>query len=265
MTYRPASGGRSVAIPNRLKLFVFALPALALVLVAFVWPISLALMKSAENSELRQALPHVAAQLRAWDGSGLPPESSQAALANDLVLAAAGRRQPGHSRRLNMEIPGFSALLQKTARDFTTTDQHIAHRRSAAANRRTMGRTTLLAGLAARISGFVTDLYFLTTRDRSATRRCGRGCPRPRRPASAYVEVILRSLSVAALTVTIAALILAYPMSFTCLLPCGQCCRCVAVVGCFCRSGAPRWSEPPPGWCCCNVRGWSTRRFSASG
>jgi putative spermidine/putrescine transport system permease protein len=210
MTYRPASGGRSVAVPNRLKLFVFALPALALVLVAFVWPISLALMKSAENSELRQALPHVAAQLRAWDGSGLPPESSQGALANDLVLAAAGRRLGLASRRLNMEIPGFSALLQKTARDLQqpTSTSHIDDRLRQIDAR--WGEPRYWLGLQ-RASWFVTDLYFLTAID---LRRDDTGAvvpaPEDRR---LYVEVILRSLSVA-LTVTIAALILAYPMSY---------------------------------------------------
>jgi putative spermidine/putrescine transport system permease protein len=210
MTYRPASGGRSVAVPNRLKLFVFALPALALVLVAFLWPISLALMKSAENSELRRALPHVAAQLRAWDGSGLPPESSQAALADDLVLAAAGRQIGLASRLLNMEIPGFSALLQKTARDLQqpASTSRIEDRLRQIDAR--WGEPSYWLALQ-RASWFVTDLYFLAAID---LRRDDTGAvvpaPEDRR---LYVEVILRSLSVA-LTVTIAALILAYPMSY---------------------------------------------------
>jgi putative spermidine/putrescine transport system permease protein len=210
MKSRAASGVRSVAVSHRLKLFVFALPALALVLIAFVWPISLALLKSIENGEMRRVLPHAAAQLRAWDGSGLPPESIQAVLADDLVRAAAERRLGLVSRRLNAEIPGFSALLQKTARDLQqpASASRIEDRLRQIDARWAEPRYWL--GLQ-RASRTVTDLYFLTAID---LRRDDAGAvipaPEDRR---LYVDVILRSLSVA-LTVTTVALILAYPMSY---------------------------------------------------
>ena len=101
---------------TRLLAFVLALPAVALVMLALVIPLLLAFATAIRDPELRDALPHSAELLRAWDGIGLPPEPVFAALSREL-RAAEGRQSLGAlTRRMNFERSGMRGLLLRAAR-----------------------------------------------------------------------------------------------------------------------------------------------------
>lgn len=193
---------------NAARLFLFAVPALVLVIGAFCWPIGLAFLRSVENVEVRASFPQAAAALRQWDGQGLPDPNTQALFAGELVAAAKARAIGTPSRRLNMEFSGFSGLLQKTIRLMPSTGGQNAEALIAADPR--WGEPRYWLALRRASAGF-TDHYFLTAFD---LRRDDAGnvvaAPEDR---SLYVGVGLRTLAVA-VSVTALCLLVAYPMSF---------------------------------------------------
>lgn len=196
------------SLRSQVRLALFALPALLLVLGAFGWPIALAFLRSIENGELRAALPQSAALMRSWDGAGLPPEATREVFAKELATAGRDRTLGAPSRRLNMEISGFPALLQKTARMLQSAPAPADASLAAIDPRWDEPRYWLALQRASRA---FTDLYFLTAID---LRRDDAGAivaaPEER---SLYVTVGLRTLATA-LAVTALCLLIAYPMSY---------------------------------------------------
>lgn len=91
-------------------------PLSALILVAFVLPLSLLLWRAIDNAELAEALPATAPLIREWDGAGLPPVSVQRAFAAELAAASGGDGFGRLTRRANFELSGMRGLLLRTAR-----------------------------------------------------------------------------------------------------------------------------------------------------
>ncbi len=192
------------------KLFLFAVPALVLILLAFVLPIALALMESVRNGELSTALPTLKRDMRSWDEDGLPPAAVQDAFASALVRANADHTLGMAERRMNLEIPGFSSLLRKTAGQLglPTETANLGSRLSAIDGRWAEPKYWLAIK---RATYSFTDLYFLTAVDLRHD-DTGRIVAQTD-DKSIYIDVMLRTLSIASM-VTIMALILAYPMSY---------------------------------------------------
>ncbi len=103
---------------TRNNLFAGALvaPLFLLVVASFIIPLLFTLYTAVANPEVRATLPRTAAALRAWDGTGLPPDAAFASIARELADAQEGQTIGQLSRRLNFEVPGLRALLLKTAR-----------------------------------------------------------------------------------------------------------------------------------------------------
>ena len=91
-------------------------PLFVLVVASFVVPLLITLYTAIGNPELRETLPRTTAAVRAWDGTGLPPEDAYAAIAAELAAAQENQTIGPLSRRLNFEQTGLRALLLKTAR-----------------------------------------------------------------------------------------------------------------------------------------------------
>src|SRR4051812_29772918 len=72
---------------QRIGAIVLVLPLLLFVVVTFVVPIGLMLLRAIENPEVVATLPRTLPVLESWDGEGLPPEAAYAALAADLKEA----------------------------------------------------------------------------------------------------------------------------------------------------------------------------------
>jgi putative spermidine/putrescine transport system permease protein len=98
------------------KALMLALPLLVFLLVTFVAPIGILLLRSVQNPELPTAMPVLSVALKQWDESALPEAATYAALAQGLLSASASDELGSAARRLNFYDPAMRSLLMKTAR-----------------------------------------------------------------------------------------------------------------------------------------------------
>ncbi|VVD88854.1 Spermidine/putrescine transport system permease protein PotB [Pandoraea iniqua] len=93
-----------------------ALPLIVFLLSTFIAPIALLLARSVQNHEISDGMPQLAQALVAWDGSGVPGESTFAVLASGLKQARESGQLGTIARRMNFAQPEFRSLLMRTAR-----------------------------------------------------------------------------------------------------------------------------------------------------
>ena len=101
---------------NKIRAFLFVVPTLLFILVAFLIPIGEMLIRSVYTPEVASLLPNTLAALEAWDGTGLPDESAFEAVALELVELRKQKKLGQVSLRLNYEKSGMRSLLRKSAR-----------------------------------------------------------------------------------------------------------------------------------------------------
>ena len=95
-------------------------PLVAFLFLFFILPLAMMLLYAVSNTEVRNALPKTAAEVREWHQNTLLPASAFEALAGDL-RADSGDMQLGEAaRRLDYEIAGYRRLLFKTAKALNT-------------------------------------------------------------------------------------------------------------------------------------------------
>jgi putative spermidine/putrescine transport system permease protein len=101
---------------QKIKSFLFVVPTLVFIIVAFLIPIADMLIRSTYAPEVADRLPKTIKALDAWDGSGLPAESAYQALAEEMALLKKQRTLGKISLLMNYEKSGMRSLVQKTAR-----------------------------------------------------------------------------------------------------------------------------------------------------
>lgn len=101
---------------NRARSFSLVAPLLLFVLAVFALPIGLMLVRSVENTEVREALPQTMLALQGWDGQATPGEDVFAAFAADLVKTQKDRTTALVGKRINYEVPGARSRFLKAGR-----------------------------------------------------------------------------------------------------------------------------------------------------
>ena len=101
---------------QKIRSFLFIVPTLVFIMVAFLIPIADMLIRSAYVPEVADLLPKTIKALDAWDGSGLPDESAYHALAQEMALLKKQRALGKISLLMNYEKSGMRSLIQKTGR-----------------------------------------------------------------------------------------------------------------------------------------------------
>jgi putative spermidine/putrescine transport system permease protein len=102
---------------NKIRSFLFVVPTLLFILLAFLVPIFDMLFLSIHTPEVVDLMPKTIKALKKWDGiTGLPDETAFAALAEELELLRKDRSLGQVTLRLNYEKTGMRSLLNKTAR-----------------------------------------------------------------------------------------------------------------------------------------------------
>ncbi|MCC7045949.1 MAG: ABC transporter permease [Alphaproteobacteria bacterium] len=91
-------------------------PLLLWIIVNFVAPVGIILVKSVDDRDMSSVLPIASDALASWNGQGLPSEAVFAALASDLRAANVAKTLYVVAKRLNAARPGFQALVNRTAR-----------------------------------------------------------------------------------------------------------------------------------------------------
>lgn len=91
-------------------------PALAIMILAFAWPIVSLLTNAVHAPRFANAMPELAAYLDTWDGQALPDEAGYALAAAEFGRSYDEKTLPRASRRLNYELSGMRSLAMKTGR-----------------------------------------------------------------------------------------------------------------------------------------------------
>ena len=112
---------RRVERRRKLQALALVAPLFLFLSVSFAVPIAGLLYRSINSPEVLETLPRTAAEIRGWDGRGLPSEGVFAALAADMRTAKAAKTLALAARRLNYDIVGFRSLMLGTARKLLKT------------------------------------------------------------------------------------------------------------------------------------------------
>ncbi|HEY0296685.1 MAG TPA: ABC transporter permease [Bordetella sp.] len=100
---------------------LLALPLLLFLLVTFVVPIALLLLRGVENPEVPGAFPRLSQALAQWNGEGVPDEAAFAAVGSAMSDASQAGTLGTAARRLNFYQPEFRSLLMRSARNLPET------------------------------------------------------------------------------------------------------------------------------------------------
>ncbi|MBS9478394.1 ABC transporter permease [Ancylobacter radicis] len=193
---------------NRARSFSLVAPLLLFVLAVFALPIGLMLVRSVENTEVRDSLPRTMVALESWDGTATPGEGVFAAFAEDLVQTQKDRTTALVGKRINYEVPGARSRFLKAGRLIDAggggpwKDKFLA-------NDAEWGSVDFWA-IMKRAGGVMTPYYLLTSLDlrQDATGAVSWNFA----DQSIFLEIFYRTIWISFM-VTLATLILGYPVA----------------------------------------------------
>jgi len=185
------------------------LPLFLFLLASFIAPIGAMLARGVTDTDIARILPRVTAELARWDGRGSPPESAYAALIVDVRAAREAGTLASAATRLNYDVAGYRTLLFATGRALSGEPAGSAREALIAIDPKWGERETWAA--LRRAGGPVTDFYLLAAVD---LRRDADGAVTASPPEQAVFRNVLgRTLWIAGV-VTLACLVLGYPVAF---------------------------------------------------
>lgn len=193
---------------NRARSLTLVLPLLLFVLAVFVLPIALMLMRSVENTEVRETLPKTITALDGWDGKETPGEPVFAAFAADLVQTQKDRTTALVGKRINYEIPGARSRFLKAGR-LVDAESAGPWKEKFIASDPELGSVEFWA-IMKRAGATVTPYYLLTSLD---LRQDATGAVTKIFPDQAiFIDIFLRTIWIS-LLVTLVTLVLGYPVA----------------------------------------------------
>lgn len=89
-------------------------PMLVFLGLFFVWPLVTVIVQAVSDPSVSRVLTRTAAEINAWDGTGLPPAEVQAAFRADIIANTDDMAMGDVTRRLNATKSGFRSLMGKT-------------------------------------------------------------------------------------------------------------------------------------------------------
>ena len=187
-------------------------PLLLFLVVFFMVPLGSLLVRAVENPEVADALPRTGQALSHWDRNSPPPAAAYAAILADLGAIEETAQAGVLARRLNSEVPGARSLVMGTYRALPLGDSLSADE----------ARTKLLEHDArwdelpywqaiAKNSERWTPDYLLASVD---LKRSAQGdIESVGDEEAAFRDILVRTFEMS-LTVTLVALLLAYPLAY---------------------------------------------------
>lgn len=194
---------------KKFEAFMLVSPLLLFILVSFLFPILQLLWKSVANPEVVTVLPQTTQAIRVWDGHALPPETVFVALANDMRIARENSTLASAGKRLNYEISGFQSLINQTGRKVAAFQTGNYRQQFIDADER-WGEITYWQAIA-RTAKPYTDLYLLSATDHA--RAPDGSIVKAAAEEAIHAEIFLRTFWIS-LLVTVACLVLAYPLAY---------------------------------------------------
>jgi putative spermidine/putrescine transport system permease protein len=194
---------------EQLRAAALVLPLFLFLLASFVVPIGSMLARGVADPDVAHTLPRVTAELRHWDGGGLPDESAFAALVADVRDAREAGTLASAATRLNYDVAGFRSLLFVTGRQLPATLAGSAHDALVAIDPKWGERETWAA--IRRAGGPVTDFYLLAALDlRHDADNAIVGAPAEQ---AVFRNVLGRTLWISGV-VTLTCLLIGYPVAY---------------------------------------------------
>ena len=188
---------------------VLVAPLVLFLLINFVVPVGYLLFRSVDDRAAVAVLPRTVAEIRRWDGVGLPPDAVFVALAADLRDAQAARTLSAAAIRLSSDRPGFQALLGRTARAVSSSPGPFTRTTLLDVDSRWGEREYWLA--VKRASTPLTPTYLLAVFDLQLD-DSNHIAPVPE-SRRLFNQVWLRTLWIASV-VTVAGILLGYPLAY---------------------------------------------------
>ena len=207
-----ASLKRRLAIAERrgkLRAVGLILPLLAFIIVSFVLPILFLMSRSFYDPSVSENLPGTVAALRSWDGKDLPGEDAYAALVADAKVVQEKNTGPFIGKRLNYEISGIRSKIIAGLRKITDIKAPPYKDQVIAADK--VWTDHLLWAKINQSGGMLTPYYLLSVLD--LERNADGAVEAVSGDRAVYVNILLRTLWIS-LTVTLATLVLGYPVAF---------------------------------------------------
>ncbi|NEH48318.1 ABC transporter permease subunit [Rhizobium leguminosarum] len=211
-----ASAAPDVALKKRLhrsrragsaRALILVAPLLVFLLVTFLLPIGLLLLRAVDNREVPSVLATSAPLLAAWDRQALPSDQTFSALVDDLK-AAPRDRIAEVGKRLNYLDAGFRTLLTRTVRDLGNVDPAKAKESLIAINEKwgePQTWQTIVDG-----SPALTSYYLLKAVD---LKKGPDGSITAASDDAIYVDVILRTVFIS-FSVTVLCVLIGYPLAY---------------------------------------------------
>lgn len=194
------------------RAFLFVLPILAFLLFTFVAPIATMLFRSVHHPIVAELIPETLQTLDGWNATERPEDATLTQMAVDLKQLATDRTAGKLGQEINRILPGFSSIINSTARKL---------RRTQDADLKANGAQILLeindrwgapeTWRAIQSSGDVyTSNYYLTALD---LERDAEGSIQKREGAQIYVQLYSKTLWTA-LIITALTVLLGYPLAY---------------------------------------------------
>lgn len=190
---------------GRLRALCLVGPLLFFLLMSFLIPIGLLLVRAVDNREISTVLPRTSEILVTWDGAGPVPSEAFAALAEDLRASDDGSIADV-ARRLNFYESGLRSKIMKASR--TLDDQNAEPKTALVAVDDAWASPEIWRKLKQAGNKFTT-YYFLRALDLDVD---GNGTI-VRTTDRIYTGAVLRTLGISA-GVTFLCLLLAYPLAY---------------------------------------------------
>lgn len=191
------------------KALLLAAPLLVFLLITFITPIGILLLRGVQNPELPKAMPQLTHLLSEWDGQGTPEALAYQLLAQELVAAQTADTLGSAARRLTFYDPQMRSLLMKTARNLKHSTELDA--RQALINIDPRWGDAHVWYVLKRAAHSPTPDYLLNALDHKVVE----GDQWVSLPAeeSIYLEAFARTLSIS-LSITLICLVLGYPVAW---------------------------------------------------
>jgi putative spermidine/putrescine transport system permease protein len=205
----PARTGAAAPRPRAWWTFAVTVPLALFLLVTFVGPVAMMLVRGFTNPELPALWPQTVAAMERWNGTGLPDDGAARAVAQDIAATRRAGTLSQVANRLNYDMVGSRSLLYRTA---DRLDQGAAVSGLAdlgRIDRRWQDRRTWAA--IRHGSAPITSFYLWAALDR---RMDADGTIQRIEPAQAvFVDVLLRTFKIS-LVVALLCALLGYPLAY---------------------------------------------------
>ncbi len=196
---------RFAARIGRLKALGLVAPLFLFLVVTFILPIALLLVRAVDNREISVALPQTAAILSSWNGSEPLPDERTGARGGP--RHGSGATTADIARRLNFYDPGIRSTIMKTARKVHDVTPADAQRVILEADK-DWGEPQIWQTLKAASPPF-TGYYILRALDLDRDQQGSLSVT----SEPIYIEVLIRTIGIS-LAVTALCLILGYPLAY---------------------------------------------------